>query len=159
MNTLFKGTQKYRKRYKYFFKIKTEKKRLSNEFSYKAKLYTNNHLRRKTMKELNHMLCVPCPAGSTMMLDAQCRRLLENIPGWELVTVENMSRLRRVFTFPDFRTALSFTNQVGELAEAEQHHPELITSWGRVTVSWWTHSVKGLHINDFIMAARTGALI
>ena len=111
------------------------------------------------MKELNHMLCVPCPAGSTPMLDAQCRRLMENIPGWELATVENITRLRCTFAFPDFSKALAFSNQVGELAEKEQHHPELIISWGKATVSWWTHSVKGLHMNDFIMAARTGALI
>jgi 4a-hydroxytetrahydrobiopterin dehydratase len=111
------------------------------------------------MKELNHMLCVPCPAGSTPMLDAQCRRLLENIPGWELATIENINRLRRTFTFPDFCKALAFTNSVGELAEAEQHHPELLTSWGKVTVTWWTHTVEGLHMNDFIMAARTGDLV
>ncbi len=92
------------------------------------------------------------------MPDAQCRRLLEYIPGWELVTIENMTRLQRTFTFSDFSKALAFTNQIGELAEAEQHHPELLIGWGRVTVSWWTHSVKGLHMNDFIMAARTGAL-
>jgi len=111
------------------------------------------------MKELNHMLCIPCPDGSTPMLDTQCRRLMESIPGWELVTVENEIRLRRTFAFPDFREALAFSNQIGELAEEEQHHPELIIGWGKVTVSWWTHSIKGLHMNDFIMAARTGALI
>ncbi len=111
------------------------------------------------MKELNHMLCVPCPPGTTPMLDAQCRRLLEYIPGWELAIVENMTRLQRTFTFPDFSKALAFTNQIGELAEAEQHHPELVTGWGRVTVFWWTHSIKGLHMNDFIMAARTGEVI
>ena len=110
------------------------------------------------MKELNHMLCVPCPDGSHPMLDTQCRRLLEYVPGWELATIENMTRLQRTFTFPDFSMALAFTNRVGELAETEQHHPELVTGWGKVRVSWWTHSVKGLHMNDFIMAARTGGL-
>jgi 4a-hydroxytetrahydrobiopterin dehydratase len=111
------------------------------------------------MKELNNMLCIPCNTGSTPMLAAQCRRLLENIPGWEMAIVDNIIRLRRTFTFPDFMTALAFTNNVGELAEEEQHHPELITGWGKVTVNWWTHSIKGVHINDFIMAARTEALI
>ena len=111
------------------------------------------------MKELNHMLCVPCPAGSPPMLDAQCRKLLANIPGWELVTIEKSVRLRRTFVFADFSEALAFTNRVGELAEAEEHHPELVTRWGEVTVFWWTHSIGGVHLNDFIMAARTGALI
>lgn len=110
------------------------------------------------MKALHNMPCMPCPAGSAPMPEAQCRRLLENIPGWELVTIDNIIRLRRHFTFPDFRKALAFTNQTGELAEAEQHHPQLITEWGKVTVTWWTHSVNGVHMNDFIMAARTGTL-
>lgn len=110
------------------------------------------------MKALVNMAFMPCPAGSTPMPEAQCRRLLENIPGWELVTVDKSVRLRRNFSFPDFRKALAFTNQTGELAETEQHHPEIITEWGKVTVTWWTHSVSGLHMNDFIMAARTAAL-
>ena len=111
------------------------------------------------MNGLDHMLCVPCPAGSVQMPNAQCQRLLNNLPGWELVTVEQSVRLRRTFTFADFSEALAFTNRVGGLAEAEGHHPELVTKWGAVTVSWWTHSVKGVHLNDFIMAARTGALL
>ena len=111
------------------------------------------------MNGLNHMLCIPHSAASTPMLETQCRKLLGNIPGWELANVENMNRLRCSFTFPDFSEALAFTNRVGELAETEQHHPELITGWGKVIVSWWTHSVKGVHMNDFIMAARTSALI
>ncbi|MGB7511294.1 MAG: 4a-hydroxytetrahydrobiopterin dehydratase [Pelodictyon phaeoclathratiforme] len=116
------------------------------------------HHRRAIMKGLNYMLCIPHTSVSRSMLEAQCRRLINNIPGWELIRVENMMRLRCTFTFPDFREALAFTNSVGELAEAEQHHPELITEWGKVTVTWWTHSVKGVHINDFIMAARTGVV-
>lgn len=110
------------------------------------------------MNGLAHMLCIPCPAGSAPMPDAQCQRLLNNLPGWELATVENSVRLRRTFSFADFSEALAFTNRVGELAEAEGHHPELITRWGEVTVSWWTHSIQGVHLNDFIMAARSGAL-
>lgn len=110
------------------------------------------------MNGIDNMLCIPCPEGSTSILEAQCRRLLKNIPGWELVTVDNMIRLHRTFIFPDFKKALAFTNSIGELAEAEQHHPELITEWGKVNVFWWTHSVKGVHMNDFIMAARTEAL-
>ena len=111
------------------------------------------------MNGLDHMLCIPCPAGSPPMHDSQCQRLLNNIPGWELATIDDVILLRRTFMFPDFDEALAFTNRVGELAKAEEHHPELVTSWGVVTVSWWTHSIKGVHINDFIMAARTGALI
>jgi len=66
--------------------------------------------------------------------------------------------LQRTFSFPDFRKALTFTNQVGELAEVEGHHPKLVTEWGKVTVVWWTHSLQGLHSNDFLMAAKTSEL-
>jgi 4a-hydroxytetrahydrobiopterin dehydratase len=66
--------------------------------------------------------------------------------------------LVRTFRFPNFREALAFTDRVGALAEAEGHHPALLTEWGTVTVFWWTHKIHGLHRNDFIMAAKTDAL-
>ena len=77
---------------------------------------------------------------------------------WELAEVDGVKRLRRVFPFDDFAQALEFTRTVGEAAEAEGHHPALLTEWGRATVSWWTHKIKGLHRNDFIMAAKTDEL-
>ncbi len=92
------------------------------------------------------------------MPETEIQLLLKNIPGWEVTEEDGISRLQRTFTFPDFRQALAFTNRVGELAEREQHHPKLVTEWGKVTVIWWTHSVNGLHMNDFIMAARTSEL-
>jgi 4a-hydroxytetrahydrobiopterin dehydratase len=64
-----------------------------------------------------------------------------------------------VFRFDDFAQALAFTNAVGELAEAENHHPALLTEWGRVTVTWWTHVSRGLSRNDFVMAAKTDELL
>lgn len=69
-----------------------------------------------------------------------------------------MRVLRRVYKFRDFAQALSFTNKVGALAEAQGHHPALLTEWGKVTVMWWTHKIGGLHKNDFIMAAKTDKL-
>jgi 4a-hydroxytetrahydrobiopterin dehydratase len=110
------------------------------------------------MKELAHMLCIPSSEGTPPMQEKQCRRILENLPGWQLITVDETLRLQRSFSFPDFKSAIAFTRQVGELAEAEQHHPEILTAWGKVTVTWWTHSVNGLHMNDFIMAARTSEI-
>jgi 4a-hydroxytetrahydrobiopterin dehydratase len=68
---------------------------------------------------------------------------------------DGIKRLERTFKFKNFVQALEFTNQVGGLAEEEGHHPALLTEWGRVTVTWWTHKIKGLHRNDFIMAAKT----
>jgi 4a-hydroxytetrahydrobiopterin dehydratase len=77
---------------------------------------------------------------------------------WRILEQEGIQHLQRVFTFKDFAQALAFTNKVGQLAEANDHHPAILTEWGRVTVTWWTHKVKGLHRNDFIMAAKTDQL-
>ena len=77
---------------------------------------------------------------------------------WLLVLLLRALQLRREFTFRNFKEALAFTNRLGELAEAEFHHPAILTEWGKVTVSWWTHKIGGLHRNDFIMAARTDQL-
>lgn len=75
-----------------------------------------------------------------------------------MLDVDNTPRLERVFKFNDFAAALAFTNKVGALAEEQDHHPLIITEWGRVTIQWWTHVIKGLHRNDFIMAARVDLL-
>jgi 4a-hydroxytetrahydrobiopterin dehydratase len=77
------------------------------------------------------------------------------IPDWEVVQVEDVSRLQRVFKFRNFSQALAFTVQIGILAEKEDHHPALTTEWGKVTVMFWTHAIQGLHLNDFICAAKT----
>ncbi len=110
------------------------------------------------MNELKEHACEPCSEGSAPLPPGECGKLLADIPGWKVVTVDAVNRLQRTFTFPDFRKALDFTNKVGELAEAEGHHPEIITAWGKVTVTWWTHTAKGLQMNDFIMAAKTSEL-
>ena len=92
------------------------------------------------------------------MTQAEIDELSPQIPDWELVEIDGIKRLRRVFPFDDFAQALAFTQRVGELAEREGHHPALLTEWGRTTVSWWTHKIKGLHRNDFVMAAKTDEL-
>jgi 4a-hydroxytetrahydrobiopterin dehydratase len=75
------------------------------------------------------------------------------------VEKDGIKRLERSFLFDDFAQALAFTNKVGQIAEEEGHHPDILTEWGRVTVSWWTHKIGGLHKNDFIMAAKTDNLV
>jgi len=75
-----------------------------------------------------------------------------------MVEFDTIKRLTRNYDFKNFAEAIAFTNRVGDLAESEAHHPALLTEWGRVTVSWWTHKIRGLHVNDFIMAAKTDAL-
>jgi len=100
-----------------------------------------------------------CRPDSPAVSEAELPALLREIPGWRVVERDGVRRVERVFTCPDFAAALAFTNRVGAAAEAEGHHPALLTEWGRVTVTWWTHAIHGLHRNDFVMAARTDALI
>jgi 4a-hydroxytetrahydrobiopterin dehydratase len=102
--------------------------------------------------------CVACRRDTPTVTDAEIAELRPQIPDWELVEEDGIQRLRRDFRFDDFAQALEFTNRVGSAAEAEHHHPALLTEWGRVTVTWWTHTIHGLHRNDFIMAAKTDQL-
>ena len=107
------------------------------------------------MEALTGMHCEACQRGAPTVTDAEMRELLPQIPEWEVEVEDDIPRLVRTFTFPDFASALAFTVRVGEIAEEEQHHPAILTEWGSVTVLWWTHKIRGLHQNDFIMAART----
>jgi 4a-hydroxytetrahydrobiopterin dehydratase len=99
--------------------------------------------------------CEPCRKGAPTVTEDKVAELHPQVPEWSLVQRDGIDRLERVFTFPDFAQALEFTNRVGALAEAAGHHPALLTEWGRVTVAWWTHKIRGLHRNDFRMAAQT----
>lgn len=110
------------------------------------------------MAELAGMTCEACRRGAPTASAEERSKFLPQIPRWKVVEREGEERLERTFDFPDFASALKFTNRVGEIAEAEGHHPAILTEWGRVTVSWWTHKIGGLHRNDFILAARTDGL-
>jgi 4a-hydroxytetrahydrobiopterin dehydratase len=105
------------------------------------------------------MHCVACRRDAPTVTDAEIAVLHPQVADWELVSLEGIKRLRRVFAFDDFAQALEFTKRVGALAEEEGHHPALLTEWGRTTVTWWTHKIKGLHRNDFVMAAKTDELV
>ena len=110
------------------------------------------------MESLAAQRCVACRRDAPTVTDAEAGAFHRQVPDWELVEIDGIKRLRRVFAFDDFADALAFTNEVAAVAEAEGHHPALLTEWGRTTVSWWTHKIKGLHRNDFIMAAKTDEL-
>jgi 4a-hydroxytetrahydrobiopterin dehydratase len=103
--------------------------------------------------------CVACRPGAPRVTEAEIAALSPQIPEWEMIERNGVAQLRRVFRFRDFTEALAFTNRVGAIAEEAGHHPAILTEWGKVTVRWWTHDIGGLHRNDFIMAARTDALI
>lgn len=102
--------------------------------------------------------CIACRAGEPTLTDAEIEDLRLHVHGWEVKEVNRMKRLEKAFKFKTFAQALEFTNKIGAIAEEENHHPLLITEYGRVTVDWWTHKIGGLHKNDFIMAAKTDEL-
>jgi 4a-hydroxytetrahydrobiopterin dehydratase len=111
------------------------------------------------MTALKDMKCIPCRGGEPPLTEQQINELKPQIVDWTVKEVEGVQRLERIFKFRNFSEAVEFTERVAAIAEADDHHPLIITEWGRVTVQWWTHKIKGLHNNDFIMASKTDGLL
>ncbi len=112
-----------------------------------------------TQTQLLKEKCVACRADSPRVTEAEIAELTPIISDWRLFEEGGIPKLDRVFRFPDFAQALAFTSRVGALAESEDHHPRIVTEWGRVSVTWWTHKIRNLHRNDFIMAAKTDQIL
>jgi 4a-hydroxytetrahydrobiopterin dehydratase len=100
--------------------------------------------------------CTPCQGGIPPMTKHEAEQHLVNLAHWTLE--DDASKLKRKFEFKNFVDALSFTNKVGELCEAEGHHADIKLGWGYVHVYFQTHKINGLHLNDFIMAAKVNDL-
>ena len=111
------------------------------------------------MDELSTRKCEACQIGAPLVTQQEIDDYMPQLPHWEIIEVNGVQQLRRTYTFKNFTEALSFSNKVGEIANQENHHPAILTEWGKVTVSWWSHKIHGLHANDFIMAAKTDALL
>ena len=109
------------------------------------------------MKSLADQSLHACDTGSQALSKADIKSHLCNLKNWEHHTENKINQIIKTFTFKNFIDATSFTNIIAVLAEQENHHPKICLEWGRVTISWWTHSVNGLFINDFIMAAKCDA--
>jgi 4a-hydroxytetrahydrobiopterin dehydratase len=107
------------------------------------------------MFDLSKQNCEACRADAPKISDEDIKTLMPNIPDWSIIVVDGVMQLSREFEFRNFEQAMAFSNRVAEIAEAEDHHPAILTEWGKVTVTWWSHKIKGLHRNDLIMAART----
>lgn len=107
------------------------------------------------MDSLSQKNCVPCQGDVPPVSEEEIAQYKPQIPDWDLVTENQISYLERRYKLANFKVALDLAQQIGNLAEQEGHHPTLIVEWGKVTVQWWTHTIKGLHQNDFIMAAKT----
>jgi 4a-hydroxytetrahydrobiopterin dehydratase len=110
------------------------------------------------MGDLATRSCEPCREGSPPLGSAQSAELLRDLPGWQVRREAGVPMLVRTFRCADFADALALANAIGQVADAEDHHPRLVVEWGRVEVAWWTHVIRGLHLNDFILAARTDSL-
>ena len=110
------------------------------------------------MATLTNEKCTACRRDSPRVTEVDVQELKPQIPDWVLAEVEGVPRLERVFRFSNFAQALNFTDRVGALAEEEGHHPAILTEWGRVTISLWTHKIRGLHRNDFVLAAKIDSL-
>ena len=110
------------------------------------------------MNKISQLKCIPCRGGDSSLTDAEVAELLPQVPEWHLVVRDGISQLQRMFKFKNYAQSVEFTNKVAAIAEEQDHHPLIVLEWGRVTVQWWTHVVKGLHKNDFIMAAKTDEL-
>ena len=107
------------------------------------------------MAGLTQASCSPCKTGAPTLTDAEVLHYQKQVPDWRVAEVDGIKRIERTYDFKDFREAMDFTAEVGELAEREGHHPDIHLSWGKVRVETWTHKIKGLHENDFILAAKT----
>jgi len=95
------------------------------------------------------------PKTAIQLTSVEQAELSVQVPDWEVIVSEGIETLRRVYKLKNFLTALEFANQISTIAEQGDHHPALLIEWGRVTVTWWSHSIGGLHLNDFVMAAKT----
>lgn len=94
----------------------------------------------------------------TKLSDSEIADLMPQVPRWTVITESGMKKLHREFSFDDFATALEFTNRVGALAEEADHHPRIVTEWGRVALTWWSHDQGGMVEADVMMALRVEAL-
>lgn len=111
------------------------------------------------MSELANRACEACRPGAPQATEAEIAEWLPHLPGWEIIEVDSVPQLTRLYKCKNFLAAMALAEQITEIAEAENHHPALLVEWGKLRVTWWTHKIKGLHQSDFIMAARTDGLV
>lgn len=108
------------------------------------------------MVDLAGKKCVACEGGLVPLTLQQAETMVQNIPGWELK--DNAKKIYREYRFSNFKKSLAFVNRIGEIAEQEKHHPDIMVGWGYVNITIQTHAIQGLHENDFILAAKINKL-
>ena len=110
------------------------------------------------MNELAQLHCSAVTSATPHLNKSDINQYINKLPGWQIYEKEGEPRLEKAFLFQDFNQAVVFTNHVAGVANEEDHHPAILTEWGKVTIAWWTHKIKGLSLNDLIMAAKTDLL-
>ncbi len=104
---------------------------------------------------LEELSCESCAKGAKALEQLEQEALFQTLEEWLLVEVEGIPQLTKRYSFRNFKQAWAFSDQIARLAEEEGHHPSILLEWGAVTLTWWSHSLKGLHKNDFICAAKS----
>ena len=102
--------------------------------------------------------CVACRQDSPQVSGEEAQGLLKQIPDWKIVEHDGMKQLERAYRLKGFAPPTALAGKIAERADLADHHPKLTIEWGKLTVNWWTHAIKGLHRNDFIMAAQSDEL-
>lgn len=110
------------------------------------------------MNDLSSQSCEACQIDAPKVPQNQIQILLSEINDWVLIE-KPINKIQKVFTFKSYKDSVDFSNKVASLADDEDHHPQIVLEWGKVTVIWWSHKIEGLHKNDFICAAKTDKLL
>ena len=109
------------------------------------------------MSDLASNTCEACRIDAPTVSDNEAAMIMKEIEGWDLIN-DGIKKLKKEFSFSNYSDSVDFLNKVADMADKEDHHPQIILEWGKVTVIWWSHKIKGLHKNDFICAAKTNNL-
>ena len=105
--------------------------------------------------ELSKNSCEACREDAPALKEKEIEELLIKIPSWIIFEDEGIKKLICSFAFSNYQQSVDFANKIANLAEKEDHHPEILLEWGKVTITWWSHKINGLHMNDFICASKT----
>jgi 4a-hydroxytetrahydrobiopterin dehydratase len=111
----------------------------------------------KTRKDLAMLTCVPCRGGIPPLETPRINEMMNIVPGWKLQR-EGIDKIEKRFEFKNFKKAMIFVNKVADVANEQDHHPDIFIHWNEVTLTLYTHAIKGLHDNDFIIAAKIDEL-
>tara|TARA_B100001250_G_scaffold73234_1_gene59779 strand:+ start:13732 stop:14073 length:342 start_codon:yes stop_codon:yes gene_type:complete len=106
------------------------------------------------VKDLLNQSCSACEIGAPLVPEDKQTDLLKELDGW-IIDHSDISKLIKEFKLKNYEQSIAFTNLIADLAESQDHHPKITLEWGRVTLEWWSHKIRGLHMNDFICAAKS----